>query len=368
MDDSLLLPRTVRMPDLAQGEWLNTSIQLTKSRLHGQLVLIDFWDYTCINCLRTIPYLREWYKRYAGLGLTIIGIHTPEFKFAKTRQHIEDAVQHLQLQYPILLDNEYENWDRFTTKAWPTKYLVDHNGYIRYQCQGEGFYQKTERTIQQLLRSRDPDVELPPLMPPLRNEDQPGAVCYRPSPELYAGYQSGGLFGGGLGNVSGYLPNETIFYQMPPLKEQAVGHFYLDGAWRALPESIAFAGQHGGRVSVPYQAAAVNAVLAPSPDPVSLALNLKESEAPSRVIVMQNGRMLDRGVAGQDIILDGDGRSFVIVEHPRMYQLVNQHQFENATLELTFQAKGLSLFSISFSSCVLQRGQQRVDAETYVVK
>ena len=137
MSESLLQPRTVRMPHLAAGEWIN-SAPLTREELRGRVVLIDFWDYTCINCLRTLPYLARWHERYADKGLTVIGIHAPEFKFARSRAQIEAAVAAHNIRYPVLLDNGYENWSRFANKAWPTKYLIDADGYIRYQRQGEG--------------------------------------------------------------------------------------------------------------------------------------------------------------------------------------------------------------------------------------
>jgi thiol-disulfide isomerase/thioredoxin len=98
------------MPHLAPGDWLNVQRPLTRESLRGAIVLVDFWDYTCVNCLRTLPYLQEWHSRYAELGLIILGIHSPEFKFAHYRPHLERAIATHQIQYPILLDNQYENW------------------------------------------------------------------------------------------------------------------------------------------------------------------------------------------------------------------------------------------------------------------
>ena len=146
-------PRLVHMPPLVEGEWLNGR-PLTPVQLRGQVILIDFWDYTCINCLRTLPYLKQWHQRYARHGLVIIGIHTPEFRFAQFRTHLEAAIAEYEIPYPILLDNQQQNWSQFATKAWPTKFLVDPDGYIRFKRQGEGYYQETEQAIQALLHTK----------------------------------------------------------------------------------------------------------------------------------------------------------------------------------------------------------------------
>lgn len=340
------------MPQLAEGTWLNTAVPLDKSKLRGKVVLVDFWDYTCVNCLRTLPYLTQWYERYSAYGLEMIGIHTPEFKFAQTRSHIERALEQFNIRYPVLLDNHYQNWSRFATKAWPSKFLIDAKGYIRYQNQGEGYYRETELAIQTLLRQQNPDLQLPDPLPPVRSEDAPGSVCYRPTPELYAGYQSGGLFGGGLGNPSGYLPDKPLFYKMPPNSEQVEGQFYLEGAWRAWPEAVAFAGQCGGKISVPYRAATLNAVVAPSADPVELTLGLKPTEAEPIIVVEQNGRFLPEPIAGKDVVVDSDGRSYLRITAPGMVQIVNNRSFTKNWLTLTFQATGLALFTFSFTSCI----------------
>src|SRR5574341_649363 len=233
MDDPNLDPRLVRMPDFARGDWLNTNQPLTKDTLRGQAALVDFWDYTCVNCLRTLPYLIAWHKRYAGQGLVVIGVHAPEFSFGRSRAEIEAAVRDLGIQYPVLLDNEYQTWLRFANRAWPTKYLIDPDGYIRYRAQGEGHYREAERALQAVLRLRDPHIDLPDLLPPLRPEDQTGAVCYRPTPELYAGYERGSL-----GNPEGYAAGNPLVYRMPHREERVEPYFYADGIWSAQKESF----------------------------------------------------------------------------------------------------------------------------------
>jgi len=365
MAGSLLDPRIVHMPLLAEGEWLNGR-PLTPDQLRGQVLLIDFWDYTCINCLRTLPYLKQWYQRYARHGLVIIGIHTPEFRFAQFRHHLEAAIAEYEIPYPILLDNQQKNWSRFATNAWPTKFLIDPDGYVRFKRQGEGYYQETEQAIQTLLRLRQPDLPLPNLLPPLRAEDTPGAVCYRPTPELYAGFQGGGLYGGALGNPEGYVPNSPVIYQLPPVKTWQEGQFYVDGIWRAWPEALAFAGEQGGEIVLPYSAVSVNAVLAPTADPVETVLEMKPTEADPVVEVVQDGRYLSDMQAGSDVMFGGNDRSFVRINRPRMVNLINNPDFDSHTLRLIFQAHGLALYAFTFTGCVASPHNPR-DADTFRV-
>jgi thiol-disulfide isomerase/thioredoxin len=343
---ALLDPPYVRAPDFGPGEWLNAESPLTIDALRGSVVLVDFWDYTCVNCIRTLPYVTAWHDRYHDKGLVVIGVHAPEFAFARSRRQIEGALDEFGLTYPVLLDNDYATWNYFANHAWPAKYLIDAKGYIRFQRHGEGYYQETERAIQNLLALRDADVQLPPLMEVLRPEDQPGAVCYLPTPELHAGYEYGAL-----GNPEGYASSTPMIYEMPMPAQRRDGHFYAEGIWQAGPSTFAFAGQDGGRVVLPYHAAGVNAVLSPSGDPVEVMLDLKTDEE-AFVEVRQDGAPLVPPFAGSDVHIQPDGASVVRVERPRMVELVNNPTFGEHELELVFRANGLALYAFTFTSCV----------------
>lgn len=356
MRNADLNARIIHMPELAAGEWLNTPVPVTRRQLYGQVVLVDFWDYTCLHCVRTFPYLTKWHERYAEKGLTIIGIHAPEYEFGRIRMQVEMAAERHGLRYPILLDNQHENWSRFANKAWPSKHLIDDQGYIRLQRQGEGHYLLIERAIQTLLRRRDDTVTLPVPLRPIRQEDNPGAVCYRTTPELYAGYRGGGLFGGALGNPEGYVPQNPMFYELPDNLDE--GQFFVEGVWRAWPEAMAYAGRKGGKILLPYGAAGVSAVLAPSADQVELALNLRVTSDDPIVLVTQDGRFLDQHNAGQDVRFGTDGTSYLRITRPRMYQIVQNVTYGHHQLELVFQATGIALYSFSFSSCVARAGEQ----------
>lgn len=348
MDDRLLAPRMVRAPEFAPGEWLNVEQPLTRERLLGRTVLIDFWDYTCINCIRTLPYVTSWYERYAACDFVVVGIHTPEFPFARSRTQVQSAIEEYGIRYPVLLDNDYANWDRYANRAWPTKYLIDRDGYIRYHVRGEGRYAETERAIQAALRLHNPDASFPPVMEPLRPEDQPGAACYPTTPELYAGYERGSL-----GNRQGYAMGSPIVYELPPARERKEPFFYAGGIWRAGPESFSFAGQEMGRILLPYRAVGVNVVLSPSADPVEVTLNLRPAGVEPRVEVFQDGQPLTPENAGADILYDDGGITYILVDRPRMYELVRNPEYGAHELELIFRANGLALYSFTFTSCVV---------------
>lgn len=355
MANAPLEPPLVRMPDFAPGDWLNAPAPLTKGSLYGAVTLVDFWDYTCVNCVRTLPYLTGWHARYAHSGLVVIGVHSPEFSFARMRKQIAAALDEFGIRYPVVLDNEYETWTRFANRAWPTKYLVDPNGYIRYRQQGEGLYQQTELAIQSLLIERDPDLSLPDPLPALRPEDSPGAVCYRSTPELYAGFERGAL-----GNPEGYVVGSPMVYEIPHPEDWGGEVFYASGIWKAERECLTFAGQEGGRIVLPYQAVGVNAVLSPSSDPVELLLDLPPEkdrrkslrDAPPIIEVRQDGLYIRPENAGQDIEYDDAGLSYVQVDRPRLLELVRNPDFEEHTLELIFRANGLALYAFTFTTCV----------------
>jgi thiol-disulfide isomerase/thioredoxin len=336
MHDDLLQVKTVRAPEFAPGEWLNTDRPLQMATLRGRAVLVDFWEYSCVNCLRTLPYLREWHKRYADKGLTIVGVHSPEFPFGRERTQIQMAIEALQIEYPVVLDNDFKTWDAYANRFWPSKYLIDQHGYIRYQSHGEGGYEAFEQAIQAVLREADSNLDLPPIMPALREEDRPGAVCYRPTPELH-----GGLDRGALGNPEGYAGGVPMVYSLP--KKRAPGSFYVSGAWKAGEQVLAYEGQTEGLIQVPYEAVEVNAVLSPHAETIERMLH---PEAVS-VEIWQDDLPLTEA-RGDDVTEDGR----VLVDRPRMFNLIRNPGFERHELTLRVKARGFALYAFSFTGCV----------------
>ena len=141
-------------PDLvAGGEWFNTT-PLNLQELRGKVVLVDFWTYSCINCQRTLPYLKTWWERYEDKGLVIIGVHSPEFEFEKNPKNVARAIADFKLLYPVMQDNDFSTWKNYNNRYWPAKYLIDAEGRIRYTHFGEGKYDETEAMIQTLLKER----------------------------------------------------------------------------------------------------------------------------------------------------------------------------------------------------------------------
>ena len=140
------------MPDLNGAvSWLN-SPPLTRDSLRGKVVLIDFWTYSCINCLRTLPYVEEWAAKYKDAGLVVIGVHTPEFAFEKDQANVAKAVRDLKISYPVAIDSDYKIWQAFHNEYWPAHYFIDGKGRIRYHHFGEGEYNESEHVIQELLK------------------------------------------------------------------------------------------------------------------------------------------------------------------------------------------------------------------------
>ena len=154
------LSETVLAPELDGGQWIQHGPMSLKSLRDKAVVLIDFWDYTCVNCIRTLPYVVAWNKRYQQSGLVVVGVHAPEFSFAREGSHVAEAAARFGLEYPIVLDNEYAIWRAYSNRFWPAKYLVDAKGRIRYYHFGEGAYRETELAIQGMIRELNPAREL----------------------------------------------------------------------------------------------------------------------------------------------------------------------------------------------------------------
>lgn len=325
----------IRAPELAGGYWVNSE-PITMESLRGRPVLLDFWDYTCINCIHTLPYVSEWHRRYSPHGLAVIGAHAPEFSFAKELDGVKRAIEQFGIEYPVVMDNGYSIWQAYANRYWPAKYLSDHEGYIRYYHFGEGAYEETERAIQSLVREVKPDAELPQPMAPVRDDDAAGAVCYRVTPELYLGYRRGAI-----GNPSGFVPRQSAVYTDPGV--HAEGFFYLQGEWTADEEHVMKPwGGHGeSHVTIKYTAKEVNLVMNP----------LLGRDC--RAYLTQDGSPLSREAAGEHVLFDGDGRAYADVKAPSMYRLANNPQIGSHELTLSTDTPGLALYAYTFVSCVM---------------
>lgn len=326
-------PKHIHAPELYGDFWYNSE-PVSIRALRGYVVLVDFWDYTSVYCARTLPYVKEWYRKYQEFGLVVIGVHTPEFQFGKKPAHVERAIREAGIDYPVVMDNEAIIWSAFANRDWPTKYLIDKDGFIRYMHQGEGGYEQFERAIQALLSEAGVRGELPQLTEPLRDTDRPSTVCFRPTNEMYLGYLRGTI-----GNVEGYSPESTVEYTDPGL--YLPGRCYAQGRWKNDRECIQFNGDEEGYVTFLYDALEVNGVIS------------AEGGKQSKFIVEQDGKMLNEVNKGDDIFLTAEGTSVLWVTRPRMYNIIKNREFGSHLVKLRTTSPMLSVYAFSFVTCAI---------------
>jgi hypothetical protein len=262
-------------------------------------------------------------------------VHSPEFTFAHYESNVERAVREFALTYPVVIDSDHELWKAYANRCWPTKYLLDKEGYLRFAQFGEGSYGECEQAIQDLLHEIDPALILPKIMEPLREEDQSGAVCYPPSPELYLGHRRGRI-----GNDGGFREDAIADYAFAgDLQENC---FYASGKWASTAEYFEAVEDQPHRLLLRYSAAAVNLVMAAA------------RGSACEVTLVQDGKALSAKRATHEIRfrrVQGQDESYITVEQPRMYSVVDNHEFGEHTLELVCPP-GLAVFAFTFTSCL----------------
>lgn len=346
-------PRAPRIRGEGVNEWINTE-ELTFEGLQEQnkVVLVDFWTYTCINCIRTLPYLKQWHDKYADRGLVIVGIHTPEFDFEKSLDNVKEAVERFEIEYPVVQDNNYWNWNAFNNRYWPAKYLIDTDGYIRYSHFGEGKYEETEQAIRLLLESAQQAVDdisdeqdfTRRIDPNARGSRDPNGLTR----ELYAG-TSRNYSALRSGFADPYVMNEE-FYQkaLTDIEYTDPGdyrnhHIYLQGLWHNGEESLRHA--RTTEAFEDYMAIRFNAV------DVNVVLRTR-SDTPYTVQIEMDGRPLQPEDAGRDIWFDDQGRSFITVDEPRLYSLVLLDRFESHELKMRSNSDEFEVFAFTFGAYV----------------
>ena len=336
-------------PELAgTQEWINSE-PLAMQELRGKVVLIDFWTYSCINCIRTLPFLQTWHERYADEGLVILGVHTPEFEFEKVYENVVQATKDMGVAWPVVQDNDYRVWRSYSNRFWPAKYLIDKNGVIQYRHFGEGRYAETEQEIRRLLE--DVGAASEALTMPLPEDQQtaanPGDGNRKRTPELFAGwsfvtshYQSGrGLYVGQLDPYN-FNRDEVVELEIPP--EIHPDRIYFKGSWYIGPESVSHAREtedYSDSVVLAYSSRSVNAVLT------------SESGEPYKVRVRVHGQYLTEENKGEDIIIGEDGESYMMVTAPRAYKIIEHPEWmQHQVLELFSMSDDFGLFSFTFGT------------------
>ena len=326
-------PQTVRAHEVFGDFWFNSEPVLISAH-RGRVILVEFWDYTCINCRREISYLKEWNRKYEEYGLIVIGVHTPKFPFGKNPEAVQKAIEELGITYPVVMDNEGSIASKYDSRTWPTIHLIDRHGFIRYQNTSDGNYTTTERVLQTLLYDAGADSDLPLLMEPLREEDRAGAICFRPTPELYAGYLRGSI-----GNVEGFSPESVVEYSDPDLYVD--NRIYAVGNWLNDRNSLRHDDAENGQIILSYHALEVNAVLKP------------DGERNLEVTVRQNDEFLNDENKGDDIRFDRDGRSFMVVSEPRLYNVIKNQRYGEHVLKMMTANEGFTVYSFNFVSSVI---------------
>ena len=341
-------------PDLAGiSSYINTE-PFTLEELRGdKVVLIDFWTYTCVNCIRTLPFIKEWHEKYKDAGLVIVGVHAPEFEFEKLEENVKMAVDEWGIEYPVVLDNDHGTWDAFLNRSWPAKYLIDKDGVIRYTHFGEGEYIETEDEIRKVLAELDTDIagiehsnieDADFHLDALAEDPLEGLTR-----ELYAGVERnyGALQYGG----SPYVLHEEYYHglgrvvEYEDTEEEHYNQFiYLQGSWINELENLRHARvteNYEDYILVNFKAAEVNVVL-----------TIGDSDDPYDVRVLVNDEPVKEEQAGLDVQWDDEGNSFITVEEPRMYRVIQLDDFEGHELKLSSNSDQFRVFAYTFGAYV----------------
>jgi thiol-disulfide isomerase/thioredoxin len=324
---ALQLPFEAEMPSFSGATgWLN-SPPLSAVGLHGKVVLIDFWTYTCINWLRTLPYVRAWAEKYKEHGVVVIGVHTPEFPFEHDLENVRRAARDMRVEYPIAIDNDYAIWHAFTNHYWPALYLVDAHGHLRYHHFGEGEYERSERMLQHLLA----EAGIGGMDHELVSVDAQGAEAAADwgslrSPETYVGYERTEHFA----SPGGAVLDEPRLYAVPA--RLRLNHWALAGEW-TVGKQATLLNEATGRIVYRFHARDLHLVMGPAARGTSV-----------RFRVLIDGR--PPGVArGSDVDEQGNGT----VTDQRLYQLIRQpRHIADRQFEIEFLDAGVEAFVFTF--------------------
>lgn len=322
---SLNLPDEGVAPPLDGAvQWLN-SPPLTMASLKGKVVLIDFWTYSCINCLRTLPYTRAWAAKYHDQGLVVIGVHAPEFAFERDVENVTRAMRKLGVTYPVAIDNNYAIWRAYQNQYWPAHYFIDARSHIRHHHFGEGDYDTSERVIQQLLREAGATVPDDLSQVAGQGIEQAPDMDGIRSPETYLGYERGKNF------VSSHVTQDRAADYTAP-QQPKLNQWGLDGQWTIGRQSSTLSSPDG-RIVFRFHARDLHLVLGPGPNgqPVRFRVTI-DGTAPG-------------DAHGVDIAADGSGT----VTDQRLYQLVRQTgKITDHTFSIEFLDPGVSAYAFTF--------------------
>ncbi len=313
---------------------INDGKPLTMTSLKGKVVLVNFWTYSCINVLRTVPHIIDWNTKYADKGLVIVGVHTPEFEFEKNIDYVNTSLQKYGIKYPVIQDNDHKIWNAYENNYWPRMYIVDPQGYIVYNKIGEGEYNQTEKVIQSLLAERNGNKEIENIdlntTFPYENKSQfnstnninnflkqPVEFSKIKTPELYFGNQGSNS---AIGNSQGVHAGQTVTYAIPSLNGSIKPNtIYLEGKWKINHDNVELQSD-SGRIGLLYSAKSVNLV----------------AGGKGQGIVNEDNSLLSNYSRGVDTKND----SQFVIDYPRLYNIVNHQSYDDDFHSLIIDVKG----------------------------
>lgn len=333
--------------------WIN-SPPLSISGLveSGRVTLLDFWTYTCVNCVRTFPYLNAWHEAYSEHGLTVIGVHSPEFEFEKLPENVQRAINRYGIKYPVALDGEKRVWDRYGNHFWPSKYLIDSQGEVVFRHFGEGAYDEIETIIRAELETAG--FDLSEVNHTLVPEPERSEGAHTVTRELYGGFANNFTSDGLYAGQDAYYeaPDAEIEYSDDGTRRH--GQFFLDGRWVNTANAIVSANRSSGDddaidadiasayFAFEFFATSVNAVLGDTKRATG------DRQAGVDVVVEIDGRSLLPEEAGEDVVWDTAGNSVLRVGETRLYQIVELPRFGKRELTLKTNSEGMAVYTITF--------------------
>jgi thiol-disulfide isomerase/thioredoxin len=341
-----------KAPEFAQiSGYINTpnnNSPITLSSLKGKVVLVYIWTYTCINSIRPMPYIDNWNQKYSDKGLVTVGVHSPEFGFEKNHANVKDAVKRFGITYPVIIDSDHGTWNAYENNYWPRFYLIDTQGYIRYDHIGEGDYNQIEKAIQSLVAER---ASLMGAKEIIFNKKpttliKPGSLYYidlrqSTTPEIYVGYNTART---PLGNPEGFKPDQTVSYSIPSNTNFKPSIVYLQGKWKNNPDSMELQSDTG-RIALLYYAKSVNIIAGGKGEGIVSNDNDDKLSAGGYGQAAGNSTANISGNSlGQDLSSDGSFR----IDGQRLYNLAIHNNYAAHYILIDIKGKGFQFYTFTF--------------------
>jgi thiol-disulfide isomerase/thioredoxin len=335
-----LMPRSGPLLDLVGiTGWINSEPLTVADQLRqNKVVLIDFWTYTCVNCLRTIPFLQQWQEKYKDHGLVIVGVHSPEFSFERDIENVRKAVEEEGVTWAVALDSDMRTWNAFGNRFWPAKYLIAPDDHYDFKHFGEGAYVDTENEIREALTAAGWDVS-GIAVGTVNNSPRDQSVETSFTREIYGGYERSY-------HPQGLYAGDEEYYIAPDVTRTYVDdgeyigqQFFLHGDWTNGPEAIVHARETetpADYIALLLKARSANVVVQP------------QGPEEFRVYVTLDDAPLTEEEKGDDILFDEDGESYFVVDSARMYRVVEQPEFRERVLKLSSTSDNFAVFAFTF--------------------